>query len=76
MQSASGYNWKESLHTSLQPYKYKDEIEIPALDFVKEVITVLESGFKTARLNSFMNAQFAMKKKKTWTKKVFFSPCM
>ena len=53
---------KESLHKSLQPYKYKDEIEIPDLGFVDDVITVSESGFKTARLNSFMNAQFAMKK--------------
>ena len=62
---------KESLHKSLQPYKYKDEIEIPALGFVDDVITVSESGFKTARLNSFMNAQFAMKELRLGPKKCF-----
>ena len=36
-----------------------------------DVITVSESGFKTARLNSFMNAQFAMKKLRLGPKKCF-----
>ena len=62
---------KESLNSSLQPYKYKDEVEIPALGFVDDVITVAESGYKTARLNSFMNAQFAMKKLRLGPKKCF-----
>ena len=55
----------------MQPYKYKDETEISALGFVDDVITVSESGFKTARLNSFMNAQFAMKKLRLGPKKCF-----
>ena len=62
---------KESLHKSLQPYKYKDETEIPPLGFVDDVITVSESWFKTARLNSFINAQFAMKKLRLGPKKCF-----
>ena len=36
-----------------------------------DVITVSESGFKTARLNSFMNAQFAMKKLRLGPQKCF-----
>ena len=62
---------KESLNPCLQPYKYKDQVEIPALGFVDDVITVSESEFKTARLNSFMNAQFAMKKLRLGPKKCF-----
>ena len=60
---------KESLHKSLQPYKYKDETEIPPLGFVDDVITISESWFKTARLKSFINAQFVMKKLRLGSKK-------
>ena len=65
------YIGKESLHPSLQPYKYKDQVDIPALGFVDGVITFSESGFKAARLNSFMNAQFLMKKLRLRPKKCF-----
>ena len=53
---------KESLNDALEPYKYKGEVEIPALGFVDDIITFSESGHKTARINYFINAQIAMKK--------------
>ena len=53
---------KESLHKSLEPYRYKDIVEIPALGWIDDIITVSESGHKTARLNAFINAQLATKK--------------
>ena len=52
---------KESLNTQQDPYEYKDIVEIPALGWIDDVITVSESGYKTARLNSFINAKFALK---------------
>ena len=37
-------------------------MEIPALGVVDDLITVAESGYKSARLNSFINAKTALKK--------------
>ena len=62
---------KESLDEGLDPYKYKDEVEIPALGFVDDIITVTESGYKTARMNSFINAKLAIKKLRLCAKKCF-----
>ena len=62
---------KESLNKALEPYKYKDEVEIPALGFVDDIISVSESGYKTTRMNSFINAQLAMKKLRLGAKKCF-----
>ena len=42
---------KESVNTRLDPHKYKGIMEIPALGWIDDVITVSESGYKTARLN-------------------------
>ena len=53
---------KESLDSSLEPYKYKEEVEIPALKWLDDIISVSESGYKTSRMNSFINAQLATKK--------------
>ena len=53
---------RESLEAQLEPYKYKNEIEIPALGMVDDILTISESGYKTARLNSFINATIAIKK--------------
>ena len=47
-------------HTDTIPYK--DEVEILSLDRVDDVISVSESGHKSTRLNSFINAQLATKK--------------
>ena len=46
-------------------------MEIPALGFVDDIINVTESGFKTARMNSFINAKLAIKKFRLGAKKCF-----
>ena len=43
------------LNEALEPYKYKDKVEIQALGFVDDIIIVSESGHKTARIISFKN---------------------
>ena len=62
---------KESLNPSLEPYSYKGEVEIPALGWLDDIITVSESGHKTSRMNSFINAQLATKKLRLGAKKCF-----
>ena len=62
---------KDSLDENLEPYKYKGEIEIPALGWIDDIITVSESGYKTARINSFINAQLATKKLRLGAKKCY-----
>ena len=62
---------RKSLDKALEPYKYKDEVEIPALGFVDDIISVSESGYKTTRMNSFINTQLAMKKLRLEAKKCF-----
>ena len=59
------------LNEALEPYKYKDKVEIQALGFVDDIIIVSESGHKTARIISFINAQLAMKKLRLGAKKCF-----
>ena len=59
------------MNTQLDPYKYKGIVEIPALGWIDDVITVSESGYKTARLNSFINAKFALKKLRLGAKKCY-----
>ena len=53
----------------LEPYKYKDQVEIPALGWIDDIITVSESGYKTSRMNVFINAQLAIKKLRLGAKK-------
>ena len=37
---------EKSLYKALDPYKYKDEVEIPALGFVDDIISVSEKKRK------------------------------
>ena len=53
---------KDSLKAELEPYKYKNKVEIPALGVVDDLLTVCESGYKAARMNSLINAKTAIKK--------------
>ena len=62
---------KETLDKGLDPYKYKNEVDIPALGYIDDIITVTESGYKTARMNSFINAKLAIKKLRLGAKKSF-----
>ena len=60
---------RESLNPDLEPYKYKDKVEIPALGMIDDILTISESGYKTARINSFINAKIAIKKLQLGPKK-------
>ena len=62
----------ESLMDELEHYKYKDELEIPAPGIVDDILTISEIGYKTARLNSFIDAKIAMKKLQLGPKNVLF----
>ena len=62
---------KESLKPHMEPYTYKNEVEIPALGWIDDLITVSESGYKTARINALINAQIASKKLRLGAKKCF-----
>ena len=52
---------RESLSKDLEPFKYKGEVEVPALGMVDDILTISESGFKTARMNAFITAKIALK---------------
>ena len=62
---------RESLEPELEPFMYKGEIEIPALGMVDDLLTISESGYKTTRLNSFINAKIAIKKLQLGPQKCF-----
>ena len=62
---------KETLDEDLEPYKYKNKVDIPALGYVDDIITVTESGYKTSRMNSFINAKLAIKKLRLGAKQCF-----
>ena len=62
---------RESLEADLEPFKYKNKLEIPALGMVGDILTITESGHKTSRMNSFITAKIAMKKLQFGPKKCF-----
>ena len=45
-------------------------MKVPELGWVDDIITVTKSGYKTARMNSFINAQIAMNKLRLGAKKM------
>ena len=53
---------KECLEQNKYTYSYKDEVEIPPLSMVDDVLCISECGFKTAMVNSYMQCQTASKK--------------
>ena len=53
---------KECLEENKYTYSYKDEVEIPPLSMVDDVLCISECGFKTAMVNSYMQCQTASKK--------------
>ena len=44
---------KDSLNPKLDPYKYKNNVQIPALRMVDDILIFEESGYKSQRMNSF-----------------------
>ena len=53
---------KESLEPNLEPYKYKDKVPIPLLGMMDDVFCISETGYKTQRMNAFINAKTAFKR--------------
>ena len=43
-------------------YNYKNEVPIPPLTMVDDVLCISECGFKTAMVNSFLNCKTSIKK--------------
>ena len=53
---------KESLKSEMDPYKYKGKVPVPILGMVDDILSISESGYKTCRLNAFLNAKTALKR--------------
>ena len=53
---------KESLNPELQPYHYKGKVPVPLLGMVDDILAVSESGYKTSKMNGFLNAKTAVKR--------------
>ena len=53
---------KESIKSELEPYKYKNEITIPLLGMVDDILIISDSGYKSQRLNGYINAKTAIKR--------------
>ena len=62
---------RESLDPALEPFRYKNIVEIPALGMVDDILTFSESGHKTMRMNAFITAKIACKKLQFGPKKCF-----
>ena len=62
---------RDSLNKDLEPFKYKNKVEIPALGMIDDILTITESGYKTARMNSYITAKIAIKKLQFGPKKCF-----
>ena len=62
---------RDSLNGELEPFKYKNKVEIPVLGMVDDILTVSESGHKTSRMNGFINAKIATKKLQFGPKKCY-----
>ena len=52
---------KASLAEWMEPYRYKGTVPVPLLGMVDDILAISESGYKTSRLNAFINAQTAVK---------------
>ena len=53
---------KDSLAAELEPYKYKGKVPVPLLGMVDDILSITESGYKTRRMNAFLNAKTAVKR--------------
>ena len=53
---------KESPNPNLEPYCYKGKLPVPLLGMVDDILTISSSGYKTRRLNAFINAKTAVKR--------------
>ena len=53
---------KDSLKPNMEPYKYKGKVPVPILGMIDDILSVSESGYKTCKLNAFLNAKTALKR--------------
>ena len=53
---------KDSLKPELEPYNYKDKVPVPLLGMVDDTLLISECGYKTYRMNAFINAKTALKR--------------
>ena len=53
---------KESLKEEMEPFKYKGKVPIPVLGMVDDLLAISETGYKTNRMNGFLNAKTSLKK--------------
>ena len=47
---------KDSLKPDMDPYRYKGKVPMPILGMVDGILSISESGYKTCKLNAFLNA--------------------
>ena len=52
---------KESLKPDMEPYKYKGKVPVPILGMVDDILAISERGYKTCKLNAFLNAKTTLK---------------
>ena len=53
---------RDSLKPDYEPYKFKDIVPVPLLGMVDDILIISESGYKTSRMNGFINAKTAIKR--------------
>ena len=53
---------KECLENHKYTYMYKNEVKIPPLSMVDDVVCISECGYQTSMMNSYMNFQTNSKK--------------
>ena len=53
---------KERLNPNLEPYCYKGKLPMPLLGMVDDILMISSSGYKTRRLNAFINVKTAVKR--------------
>ena len=61
---------KECLEDRKYTYSYKEEVEIPPLSMVDDVLCISECGFKTAMVNSYMQCQNSFQETPIWSNKM------
>ena len=56
-------------------YTYKEEVSVPPLGMVDDVLTVQKSGATSAAINNAVNSFFEQKKAKVISKEMYSNSC-
>ena len=62
---------KECLQDDKHLYLYKDQVKIPMLAMVDDILSISECGYKTSMVNSYINTKTSLKKLQFGIKKCF-----